>query len=299
MYEFCKRLSHIHQTLLFIRVNVQALLMRQKPNNIMLRQQTVFNIYEPKISIIIFILLANATPILLSDLQVRPWPTTYLNKCYQMSNSAKLFWNPCINVCYGPDKPNLWPFYHRTFKCDLEFQPTRTNVSNEQLCHIIFKSMHKCRSYGLDKLNLWPVYNLTVKGDLDLQPTWTMFQMALLLHNKDNCAIYLKSMHKCRSHGPAFNCVLDPQPIWTNVWNGTFTHQGEQLCQIPEQMFQMALLLIGEQLSQFFFNPCINVEVMARTSSIYSHFIIWPSSALLLFYVHGKHLRSCRDGQLS
>ena len=25
---------------------------------------------------------------------------------------------------YGPDKLNLWPFYHLTFKCDLDLQPT-------------------------------------------------------------------------------------------------------------------------------------------------------------------------------
>ena len=31
---------------------------------------------------------------------------------------------------YGPDKLNLWPFYHFTFKCDLDLQPTWTNVSN-------------------------------------------------------------------------------------------------------------------------------------------------------------------------
>ena len=41
----------------------------------------------------------------------------------------------------GLDKLNLWPFYHLTFKCDLDFQPTWTNSSNdiattqrEQLC---------------------------------------------------------------------------------------------------------------------------------------------------------------------
>ena len=49
-------------------------------------------------------------------------------------------------------------FYHLTFKCDLDRQPTRTNVSNgtstrqgELLCQTILKYMHKCRSYGPDK----------------------------------------------------------------------------------------------------------------------------------------------------
>ena len=62
---------------------------------------------------------------------------------------------------YSPDKLSLLPFYHLTFKCDLDLQPTWTNVSNgtatpqaEQLCQIILKSMQKCRSYGCDKLNI-------------------------------------------------------------------------------------------------------------------------------------------------
>ena len=25
---------------------------------------------------------------------------------------------------YGPEKVNLWPFYHLAFKCDLDLQPT-------------------------------------------------------------------------------------------------------------------------------------------------------------------------------
>ena len=77
---------------------------RQNQNNIMLRQQTFFNIYEPKISI------------------------------YDIYTSQ-------------------WPFYCLTFKCDLDVQLTWTNVSNEQLCQIILKSMHKCRSNGLYELN--------------------------------------------------------------------------------------------------------------------------------------------------
>ena len=31
---------------------------------------------------------------------------------------------------YGPDKLNLLPLYHLTFKFDLDLQPTSTNVSN-------------------------------------------------------------------------------------------------------------------------------------------------------------------------
>ena len=50
------------------------------------------------------------------------------------------------------------------------------------------------------------------------------------------------------------------------------------------QMFQMALLLLKENnCAKLFWNPCMNVEVLAQTSSIYDHFMIWPSSVTLLF----------------
>ena len=35
--------------------------------------------------------------------------------------------------------------------------------------------------------------------------------------------------------------------------------------------------------AKLFWKPCINVEVTARISSIYDHFIIWPSSVTLTF----------------
>ena len=163
------------------------------------------------------------------------WPssvTLTFNLHEQMSQTAllllkrnswiKFFWNPCINDSYDLHKLNVLPFYQLTFKCDLDLQPVWRNVSNgtatlqrEQLCHIILKSIYKCRSYGPDKLYfdhfiIWPssvtlIFNLS----------WEMFQMALLLFKENNCA-------------------------------------------------------------KLFWNSYINVEVMARTSSIYDHFIIWP-----------------------
>ena len=45
----------------------------------------------------------------------------------------------------------------------------------------------------------------------------------------------------------------------------------------PEQMFQM------NNCAKLFWNPCINVEVIAHTSSIYDHFIFWPPSVILNF----------------
>ena len=46
----------------------------------------------------------------------------------------------------------------------------------------------------------------------------------------------------------------------------------------------MALLLLEKNnYARLFWNPCINVEVIAQISSIYCHFIIWPSSVTLTF----------------
>ena len=47
-------------------------------------------------------------------------------------------------------------------------------------------------------------------------------------------------------------------------------------------MFNMTLLLIKENsYAKLFWNPCINVEEMAQTSSIYDSFTIWVSSVTL------------------
>ena len=137
---------------------------------------------------------------------------------------------------YGLVKLNLWPFYHLILKCDLDLQSTWINVSNEQLCQINLKSMHKCRSYGPDKPNLWPFYHLTCKCDLDLQPTWTNVSNGTSIPQGEQLCHILKSMHKCRSYGPdklnlwpfyhlTWKCDLDLQLSRTNVSN-------EQLCQI-------------------------------------------------------------------
>ena len=168
---------------------------------------------------------------------------------------------------YGPDKLNLWPIYHLTFKCDLDLQPTWTNVSDcistpigELLCQIILKFMHECRSFSLDKLNLWPFYHLTFKCDLDLQSTWTnVLNCIFTPQGEQLCQINFKSMHKCRSgldklnlwpfHHLILKCDLDLQPTgtWTNISYGTSTPQGKQLCHIILKF-------------------CTNVQVMVRTN---------------------------------
>ena len=70
----------------------------------------------------------------------------------------------------------------------MTFQLTWTNVSNEQLCQISLKSMHKYSSNGLGKPNLdhfiiWPS-SVTLTFNLPEQ----MFQMALLLLKEHNGA---------------------------------------------------------------------------------------------------------------
>ena len=60
------------------------------------------------------------------------------------------------------------------------------------------------------------------------------------------------------------------------VWSTTL--------KLTDQMFQMALLLLKENnFAKLFWNPCINIEVMTQTSSIYDHFIIWSTSKTLTF----------------
>ena len=55
-----------------------------------------------------------------------------------------------------------------------------------------------------------------------------MFQMAL--------PVMMKSIQNCRSYSLDKNltskCDFDLGPTWTNILNGTFTNDGEQLCHI-------------------------------------------------------------------
>ena len=157
-----------------------------------------------------------------------------------------------MNKCtgYGPDKLNLWPFYHLTFKCDLDLLPTWTNVSNgsslswrQRLCKIILKSMHRCTSYSPDKLNIWPFWHLFDPCDLALQPTWqNVSNSTFPSWGQQLCKIILQSMHKCTSYGPdklniwLFKMYLTPVTFTfilpKNVSNGTFPSWGKQLCKI-------------------------------------------------------------------
>ena len=103
------------------------------------------------------------------DHDCQPTWTRFKWHCYSSRRTTKLcqiLWKS-MHKCRsnGPDKLNLRPLYQFTFKCDCDLHPTWTNgmatLQGEQLCQIILKSKHKCRSYGSDKLNLcdlqvWP-----------------------------------------------------------------------------------------------------------------------------------------------
>ena len=67
-----------------------------------------------------------------------------------------------------------------------------------------------------------------------------------------------------------FKCDLDLQSTYTDVW--------------------MALLLLEDNnCAKLFWNPCINVPVMAQTSSIYDHFDLYLTPMTLTFNLREKN----------
>ena len=58
---------------------------------------------------------------------------------------------------------------------------------------------------------------------------------------------------------------------------------------LREQMFQMAFLLLEDNnCAKLFCNPCINVQVMAQTSSIYDPFNLYLTHVTLMFNLSEK-----------
>ena len=55
----------------------------------------------------------------------------------------------------------------------------------------------------------------------------------------------------------------------------------------PESDF-LALLLLEDNCAKLFCNPCINVQVMARTSSIYDHLHLYLTPVTLTFNLREK-----------
>ena len=90
-------------------------------------------------------------------------------------------------------------------------------------------------------------------------------------------------MHKCTSYWPGqaqcMTILTFIWPLWP--WPSTFL----------KKMFHMALLLLkGNNCAKLFWNPCINVQVMLRTSSIhvYDHFDLYLTPVTLTFNLPKK-----------
>ena len=160
----------------------------------------------------------------------------------------------------------IWPLYVTlTFHLPKHVSNGTTSPQGEHMCKIILKSMHKCRSYGPHKLNIWPFYHLTFECD-NLQLTQILQENTCATLFWNPC-INVEVMAQTSS-------IYDHFIIWPSCVTLTFNW--------PKQMFQMALLFLKENIcAKLFWNPWINVEVMAQTSSIYDHFIMWPSSVTL------------------
>ena len=119
-----------------------------------------------------------------------------------------------------------------------------------------------------------------------------MFQMALLLLEDNNCAIvfwnaciYVQVMARKSSIYDHFDLYLTPVSLTFNL---------------PEKLFQMALLLLEDNCANLFWNPCITEQVMVRTSSIYDHFELYLTPVTLTFNLP-KNVLNCTSpprGQL-
>ena len=160
-----------------------------------------------------------------------------------------------------------------------KFSSGHSYLQGKQLCKIILKSKHKCWSYGPDKLNLWPFHHLTFNMTLIFNLPKQMFKWPYYFSRRTRAQLFWN---------PCMNVevMAHTSSIYDHliIWPLSVTLAVNLPKQILKQMFQMALLLLKENTcAKLFWNPCINVEVMDRTISIYGHFIIWPSVVTLTF----------------
>ena len=127
-----------------------------------------------------------------------------------------------------------------------------------------------------DHFIIWPS-SVTLTFNLYEQ----MFRTALLLLEDNNCAklfwnpcINVPVMARTSSIYDHFDLYLTPMTLTFNL---------------PEKMFQMALFLLEENnCAKLFWNPCIDVQVKARTSSIYDQFDLYLTSVTLTFNLPKK-----------
>ena len=204
------------------------------------------------------------------------------------NNCAKLFWNPCINVPVMAQTSSIYDHF------DLYLTPmTLTFNLHEKIIQTAFP----LEDNNYAKLFWNPCINVQIMArrssiydhfDLYLTPvTLTfnlpekMFQVTLLLLEDNDCAkllwnpcINVQVMAQTSSIYDHFDLYLTPVTLTFNLL---------------EKMFQMALLFLeGNNCAILFWNLCINVQVMAQTSSIYDHFDLYLTPVTLTFNLPEK-----------
>ena len=152
------------------------------------------------------------------------------------------------------------------------------------MCKIILKSIHKCTSYGPDKLNILPFWPLFDPCDLDLQPNWKKCFKRHFFSSRtttvqnyffQNPCINVHIMARTKSIYDHFDLYLTPVTLI--------------YIYLPEKMFQLTFFLFEDNnCAKLFWNPYINVQVMARTSSIYDHFDRYLTTVTLTFNLPEK-----------
>ena len=192
--------------------------------------------------------------ILSFDLQVWPWTSTYVNKCFELhflfSKTTKLFWNPCINVQVMVRISSIYDH----FDIYLTSVTLTFNLPEKmfQIALLLLEGNNCAKSFWNLCINVQVTAGQAQYMTI-LTFIWPLWLWpSTYLKNVSNgtspprgqqlCKIISKSMHKCTSYGRTssiydhFDIYLTPVTLTLNllknVSNGTFRPQGQQLCQI-------------------------------------------------------------------
>ena len=193
------------------------------------------------------------------------------------NNCAKLFWNLCIIVQVMARKRSIYDYFDFYFTLvtltfnlpEKMFQMALFLLEGNNCAKLFWNPSINvqvmARTSSIHVYDHFYLYLTPVTLTFNLPK---MFQMALLLLKGNNCAklfwnrcIIVQVMARKRS-------IYDYFDFYFTLVTLTFN--------LPEKMFQMALFLLeGNNCAKLFWNPSINVQVMARTSSIhvYDHFL--------------------------
>ena len=110
---------------------------------------------------------------------------------------------------------------------------------------------------------IWPS-SVTLTFNLRKQMFWT----ALLILEDNKCANLFWNPCMTVPVMARTSSMYDHSDLYLNPVTLIFN--------LPEKIFQMALLLLEDNnCAKLFWNPCINVQVMVRTCSIYDHFNLY------------------------